>query len=85
MRTALTIGNARAFNLDKDRGTLEIGKRAELLVLGQNPLRTAKAYDRLDWVVLQGRVVAFEPPHPFLNAEGRSLPAPLKSELVRGN
>jgi hypothetical protein len=59
--SALTIGNARAFHLDQDRGTLEVGKRADILVLGGNPLRSVRAYDRMQWVVQQGKVLTFSP------------------------
>jgi imidazolonepropionase-like amidohydrolase len=35
-----TIGSARAMRLDGDRGTLEAGRRADLIVLDANPLES---------------------------------------------
>jgi imidazolonepropionase-like amidohydrolase len=51
---ALTISNARAFNLDRDVGSVEPGKRAHLLLMRQNPLSSAAAYDAIDTVILAG-------------------------------
>jgi imidazolonepropionase-like amidohydrolase len=55
---ALTINNARAFNLDHEIGTVEVGKRANLLLLRKNPLETIAAYDSIDTIVLNGRPIA---------------------------
>lgn len=49
-----TINNARAFRLD-DVGTLAAGKRANILLLQQNPLETIMAYDRIETVILEGK------------------------------
>jgi imidazolonepropionase-like amidohydrolase len=55
---AATLDNAVAFGLAADRGTVEVGKRADLLLLGSNPLDTVTAYDRIETVFLDGRPVA---------------------------
>jgi len=52
---ALTIENAKAFQLDKDLGTIEVGKRAHLLLLRADPLANVAAYDSIDQVILKGR------------------------------
>jgi imidazolonepropionase-like amidohydrolase len=52
---AMTIDNAQAFGLERERGTIETGKRADLLLLRANPLDTVRAYDAID-LVIQGGV-----------------------------
>jgi imidazolonepropionase-like amidohydrolase len=54
---AATIENAVAFGFS-DRGTIEIGKRADLLLLRENPLKTVAAYDAIDTIFLNGEPVA---------------------------
>jgi imidazolonepropionase-like amidohydrolase len=51
---SLTISNARAFGLDKEIGTIEVGKRADLLVLTGNPLQDVTAYNTIETVILGG-------------------------------
>jgi imidazolonepropionase-like amidohydrolase len=53
---SLTIGNARAFGLDRELGTIEAGKLADLLILTSNPLEDVMAYDTIDRVILGGEV-----------------------------
>ena len=55
---SLTIGNARAFGLDRELGTIEAGKLADLLILTSNPLEDVMAYDTIDRVLLGGEVFA---------------------------
>ena len=54
---AATIDNARMFKLN-DRGTIEVGKRADVLLLRENPLKSVSAYDTIELVILNGEVVA---------------------------
>ncbi|WP_417483569.1 amidohydrolase family protein [Maricaulis sp.] len=54
---AMTIDNALAFGLDGEIGTIEPGKRADLLILRGNPLRDVAAYDRIETVILAGEVI----------------------------
>lgn len=51
---SLTINNARAFRIDRECGTIEAGKKANLLILSDNPLVTADAYNRIEKVILNG-------------------------------
>jgi imidazolonepropionase-like amidohydrolase len=51
---ALTLDNARAFGLDRGRGTVEVGKRADLLLLRANPLASVHAYDTIETVIQAG-------------------------------
>ncbi|MYM33056.1 amidohydrolase family protein [Duganella sp. FT50W] len=55
---AATINNARAFHLDRDLGTIEAGKVANLLLLKESPLQHIRAYDAVDTVWLRGKPVA---------------------------
>jgi imidazolonepropionase-like amidohydrolase len=54
-----TIVPARAMKLDRDVGTVEPGKRADLVVLDGNPLADIANIRRIRWVVGQGRM--YEP------------------------
>jgi hypothetical protein len=55
---AATLDNARAFGLAKNLGSIEVGKRADLLLLSADPLRDISAYDTIDTIVLDGRPIA---------------------------
>lgn len=55
---ALTIGNAKRMGLEKDIGSVTKHKRADLLLLGKNPLEDASAYDSINWIILQGKLIA---------------------------
>lgn len=54
---AATLSNARALRLDRDIGTVEVGKRANLLLLREDPTQTIEAYARIYKVILGGRVI----------------------------
>ena len=44
---AATINNARSFGLEKELGTIEAGKRANLLLLARSPLEDVAAWDSI--------------------------------------
>ena len=52
-----TINNARAFQLDTELGSLQAGKKANLLVLKGNPLEDISAYNSIEYVILGGRKI----------------------------
>jgi imidazolonepropionase-like amidohydrolase len=54
---AATRANAELFGLARDYGTIEVGKRASLLLLRGDPTESLAALDTIEVVVLEGRVV----------------------------
>ena len=53
-----TINNARQLGLQKDYGTIEKGKVANLLLLEANPLASVEAWSTIDTVILRGEPIA---------------------------
>jgi len=51
---AATIVPARVMKLDKELGTVEVGKRADLIVLGGNPLESISNIRKVERVVTGG-------------------------------
>ena len=58
MLRAATLDNATTFGLAADLGTIEVGKRADLLLLRGNPLTTIAAYDQIDTIFLDGKPIS---------------------------
>ena len=52
-----TINNARQFGLDKDYGSIEVGKKANLLLLDANPLVSIEAWNQIATVILKGKAI----------------------------
>jgi imidazolonepropionase-like amidohydrolase len=48
---------AEAMGLAKESGTIEAGKRADLIVLKADPLTSISNIRQLRWVVVNGRVL----------------------------
>lgn len=57
---AATLNNARQFGLDKDYGTVEAGKHANLLLLTANPLESMRAWTQIEKIILHGTVIERE-------------------------
>ncbi len=55
-----TINNAKQFGLEKDYGTVAVGKKANLLLLRSNPLQSVMAWNEIDTVVLHGAAIKRE-------------------------
>ena len=53
-----TLGSAAALNLDDELGSLEPGKRADLIVLNGDPLDVANLGERIEAVWMDGRPVS---------------------------
>ena len=54
---AATLDNAKAFGLEDQLGTVESGKRADLLLLAENPLSDIAAYDTIEVVITGGHPI----------------------------
>ncbi len=52
-----TSNVARAYKVEKDLGTLEAGKAADLVILDADPLASARNYRRISTVIKDGKVV----------------------------
>ncbi|MEQ9200794.1 MAG: hypothetical protein RLN80_12465, partial [Rhodospirillales bacterium] len=48
---------AEAFGLNDEIGRVATGLRADLLLMSANPLETLEAYDSIDRVILNGKVL----------------------------
>jgi len=55
-----TINNARQIGREKDYGTIEQGKIANLLLLEANPLASLEAWTKIDKVILRGEPIERE-------------------------
>ena len=51
---ALTLDNARAFGLEGELGSVEVGKLADLLLLERDPTEGVDAFDSIDIVIVGG-------------------------------
>jgi hypothetical protein len=65
--SAATLENARFFRIEDRYGAIRPGKIANLLLLRDDPLATTAAYDTIDTVILNGRVI----PRSSLSAKVR--------------
>ena len=52
---AATLRNAKAFGLDDQIGTVQPGKRANLVLLGRSPLESVQGYDSIQGIWVGGR------------------------------
>jgi imidazolonepropionase-like amidohydrolase len=60
MLRAATLDNAVALGLSHELGSIEAGKRADLLLLTENPLANVSAYDSIETIFLNGESIARE-------------------------
>ena len=57
---AATLENAKAMGLSRELGSIEVGKRADLLLLKGDPLSNISAYDSIDTIFLDGKPIRRE-------------------------
>jgi imidazolonepropionase-like amidohydrolase len=55
---AATLDNAAALGLSHELGSIEAGKRADLLLLKENPLTNVSAFDSIETIFLNGEPIA---------------------------
>jgi imidazolonepropionase-like amidohydrolase len=53
---AATVNAARLFRLDREIGTLQAGKRADIVAVKGNPLEDVTVLERIDFVMKSGRI-----------------------------
>ncbi len=53
---AATIGNAKLFGITKDRGSLSVGKRADIIAVDGDPMDDIRALEDVDFVMKDGVV-----------------------------
>lgn len=72
-----TINVARGYKMEKDYGTLEVGKFADLVVLNADPLASAANYRTIDVVIKAGDVVDISklPTAPLISSQKSLAPA----------
>jgi imidazolonepropionase-like amidohydrolase len=51
-----TLAGARYIGLDRDIGSLEVGKLADLVVIGGDPLADIRASERVRYTMVNGRL-----------------------------
>jgi imidazolonepropionase-like amidohydrolase len=61
---AATLDNAIALRVSREIGSIEVGKRADLLLLKENPLKSVSAYDSIETIFLNGEPIARETLRP---------------------
>jgi imidazolonepropionase-like amidohydrolase len=54
---AATLTNARALRLTHDIGTVQVGKRANLLLMREDPTQSVDAYASIVKVIVGGRML----------------------------
>jgi imidazolonepropionase-like amidohydrolase len=54
---AATLTNAEALGLTRELGTVQVGKRANLLLTRRDPSQSVQAYDEITKIILGGRVL----------------------------
>ena len=61
---AATLENAKALGLANELGSIEVGKRADLLLLREDPLANVSAYDSIETIFLNGEPIGRETMRP---------------------
>ena len=56
---AATIKPAQYFSLEKELGTIDVGKRADMVLLDANPLSDIKNTKQINLVVSKGQILEF--------------------------
>src|SRR4029453_4089118 len=57
---AATLDNATVLGIADEVGSIQVGKRADFLLLARNPLADVSAYDSIETIILDGQPIARE-------------------------
>lgn len=57
---AATSSNAKAFHLESKYGSVEVHKKANLLILKSNPLKSIEAYNDIETLIIGGKLIPRE-------------------------
>lgn len=53
---AATIGNAKLFGITEDRGSIAVGKRADIIAVDTDPIEDIRALEDVDFVMKDGKI-----------------------------
>ena len=93
LRTA-TLNGAKALGLDRDVGSLEVGKLADMVVMNTNPLENIRNTRDIAYTVANGRVYdsgmnevgrRVRPRQPFWFADGAGEASPAGLAVATGH
>jgi adenine deaminase len=80
---AATVWPAEFLGLSESCGSIEVGKRADLVLLDDNPLRDIKNTQRIHAVILDGRLLDHGDLAELLRGRSPQSPADGRDELNR--
>jgi imidazolonepropionase-like amidohydrolase len=73
---ALTLNSAKAVGIDGDRGSIEVGKRADLILVDGRPHERIEDLEKVDTVVLDGKILELKDLHDLVkSSEPSRIPA----------
>jgi imidazolonepropionase-like amidohydrolase len=52
-----TLDSAQWLNVEEDYGTVEVGKKANLVLLSSNPIEEIEAYQNILWTMVSGKLL----------------------------
>ena len=71
---AATINGANYIGMDKEIGSLEVGKLADFLILDKNPLDNIRNTESITHTVINGRVYDAQSMHEVISREQKRAP-----------